>query len=146
MMKDTFTINELAMFTSLSTRTLRNYLAAGFLNGDKVNGAWQFSPEQVQAFLENKAVQPAMLAKKNAIVFDFMGSKPDKQDKICTILDLTAKDAVNASMFFCQRIPDLTPELEFHFASNPLGKGVRLILSGSPNDVLSLLNQYYSRE
>ena len=145
-MKDTFTINELAMMTSLSTRTLRNYLATGFLNGDKVNGAWQFSPEQVQAFMENKAVRPAMLAKKNAIVFDFMGSKPDKQDKICTILDLTVQGAVDASVFFCQKISALEPELEFHFASNPLGKGVRLILSGSPKDVLGLLNQYYDRQ
>ena len=145
-MKDTFTINELAMMTSLSTRTLRNYLATGFLNGDKVNGAWQFSPEQVQAFMENKAVRPAMLAKKNAIVFDFMGSKPDKQDKICTILDLTVQGAVDASVFFCQKISALEPELEFHFASNPLGKGIRLILSGSPKDVLGLLNQYYDRQ
>lgn len=145
-MKETFTINELAMFTSLTTRTLRSYLATGFLKGDKVNGVWQFSPEQVQAFMENKAVRPSILAKKNAIVFDFMGSKPEKQDKICTILDLTAPDAVNASVFFCQKISDLAPELEFHFASNPLGKGVRLILSGSPKDVLRLLNQYYSRE
>ena len=145
-MKETFTINELAMLTSITTRTLRSYLATGFLKGDKVNGVWQFSPEQVQAFMENKAVRPSILAKKNAIVFDFMGSKPEKQDKICTILDLTAPDAVNASVFFCQKISDLAPELEFHFASNPLGKGVRLILSGSPKDVLRLLNQYYSRE
>ena len=145
-MKDTFTINELAMITSLTTRTLRNYLTAGVLEGSKVGGVWQFTAEQVQSFMENKAVKPSVLARKNAIVFDFMGSRPEKQDKICTILDLTAQAAVDASVFLCQKISELEPELEFHFASNPLGKGARLILSGSPKDVLGLLNGYYSRE
>lgn len=144
-MKESYSINDLAMITSLSTRTLRNYLNMGFLEGDKENGAWVFSHEQVQAFMENKAVQPAMRAKKNGIVLDFMSMKPEKQDKMCVILDLTAKEALSASTFFCRKISECEPEAELHFASDVLGSGVRMILSGSPRDVMSLINQYYSQ-
>ncbi|MBE5774567.1 MAG: helix-turn-helix domain-containing protein [Clostridiales bacterium] len=144
-MKDSFSINDLALITGLSTRTIRTYIAAGFLSGEKNNGAWVFMPEQVHAFLQNKAVQPAIKAKKNAIVYDFMGTKPYNHDKMCTILDLNDKEALSASVFFCERISKYAPETELHFASDPLGPGVRLILSGSPKDVMSLLNQFYNQ-
>ena len=145
-MKDTFSINDLALITGLSTRTIRTYITTGFLSGEKNNGAWVFTAEQVHAFMQNKAVQPAVKAKKNAIIFDFLGAKPYNQDKMCTILDLSAKDALGASAFFCIKISECSPEAELHFASDPVGTGVRLILSGSPKDVMNLLNQFYNKQ
>ena len=100
------------MITSLSTRTIRTYISTGFLNGEKVNGAWQFTPEQVEAFTQNRTVKPSIKAKKNAIVFDFLGTKPEKQDKMCTILHIATKEAVKASMFFCEKMNDCMPEAE----------------------------------
>lgn len=144
-MKDTYSINDVALITGLSTRTIRTYISTGFLSGDKMNGTWAFTPEQVEAFVQNKAVQPPIRAKKNAIVYDFLGMKPYKQDKMCMILDLTTSEAVSSSVFFCQKISTCAPEAELHFASDPLGSGVHLILSGSPKDVIDLVNQYYSR-
>lgn len=145
-MKDSFSINDLALITGLSTRTLRNYLAAGVLKGEKVDGVWTFTDEEVNAFTQNKAVQPSIRAKKNALVFDFMGAKPYNGDKMCVILDLPSQaEIVTAPMFFCQRISAYAPEAELHFAADPLGSGVRLILSGSPRDVMDLLNQYYQQ-
>ncbi len=145
-MKEFFSINDLALMTGLSTRTIRTYITSGFLTGEKNNGAWAFTAEQVEAFTQNKAVQPAIKAKKNAIVFDFLGSKPYNQDKLCTILDLSVKDALSASVFFCEKISELSPESQFHFASDPVGTGVRIILSGSPKDVMGLLNQFYDKQ
>ena len=145
-MKDAFSINDLAMITGLSTRTIRTYITAGFLSGEKIDGAWVFTHEQVLAFIENKAVQPSIKAKKNAIVFDFLGTKPYNNDKMCTILDLAAKEALTASVFFCEKISECSPEAELRFASDPVGTGVRLILSGSPKDVMNLMNQYYDKQ
>ena len=110
-----------------------------------MDGAWTFTPEQIEAFTQNKTVKPSIKAKKNAIVFDFLGNKPEKQDKMCTVLDLTTKEAVKASLFFCDKISDCTPETELQFASYQTGNGVRLIISGSTKDVMDLLNQYYNR-
>ena len=144
-MKDTFSINDVAMITSLSTRTIRNYIAAGFLTGEKVNGAWTFTPEQVEAFTQEAAVRPSIKAKKNAIVFDFLGTKPEKKDRMCTILHIASKEAARASMFFCEEISHLKPETELQFASDPAGSGARIIISGSPKDVMELLEKYYKQ-
>ena len=145
-MKEAFSINDLAMITGLSTRTIRTYITTGFLSGEKIDGAWVFTHEQVLAFIENKAVHPSIKAKKNAIVFDFLGTKPYNNDKMCTILDLAAKEALTASVFFCEKISECSPEAELRFASDPVGTGVRLILSGSPKDVMNLMNQYYDKQ
>lgn len=144
-MKTTFSINDIALITGLSTRTIRTYVSTGFLSGDKSNGNWTFTSEQVETFLKNKAVQPSLRAKKNAIVYDFLGTKPYKQEKMCIILDLTSSEALSVSAFFCQKISSCNPEAELHFASDPLGTGLRLILSGSPKDVMGLVNQFYCR-
>ena len=145
-MKDVFSINDLALITGLSTRTIRNYLTAGDLSGEKTNGAWTFTAEQVEAFVQNKAVQPSIRAKKNALVYDFLGTKPFGKSKMCVILDLAAMDALTASVFFCESISAYSPEAELHFASDPLGNGARLILSGSPRDVMDLMNRYYEQK
>ena len=146
-MKDTFSINEIAMMTGLSTRTIRNYMAAGFLTGEKVDGAWTFPAEQIESFTQNPAIEPSIKAKKNALVFDFLGTKPFGQDKMCSVLDLTTKEAMKASVFFCDRISKISnPDVELHFASYLFGTGIRLILSGSPRNVMDLLNQYYHAE
>ncbi len=142
-MKDTFTINDLALMTGLSTRTIRNYMGMGYLSGEKINGCWTFTAEEVEAFTQNKAVQPAIKAKKNAVVFDFLGTKPYSGDKMCVILDLASHEVMSASVFFCSKISEFSPEADLHFASEPFGPGVRLILSGSPRDVMNLLNQFY---
>ena len=143
-MKDVFSINDVALMTGLTTRTIRNYITLGFLSGEKVDGAWSFSAEQVEAFLGNSAVQPAIRTRKNSIVFDFMGTKPFNGDKMCMVLDLNGIAAQRASLFFCERISACKPEGELNFASYPLGGATRLILSGSPRDVMGLMNQYYS--
>ena len=144
-MKDAFSINDVALMTGLTTRTIRTYITMGFLSGTKVDGAWSFTPEQIEAFTQNPNVQPSIRAKKNAIVFDFLGTKPRGGDRMCTVLDLELSEAMKASVFFCEKMSSITPESEIHFASEPIGAGVRIILSGSPNDVLGMLNQYYSR-
>ena len=72
MMKDTFGIDAIVMMTGLSDRTIRSYIADGLLRGDKSSGSWQFTAEQVDSFLNNKAVLPALRSKKNAIVYDFI--------------------------------------------------------------------------
>lgn len=143
-MKETFTINEVAMMTGLSTRTIRNYISAGFLSGDKSCGSWQFSTEQIDAFFQNKMIRPTLRAKKNAIVYDFIGNKPYGKAKMCVVLDLPSDDLHQASALFCRYITGYEPKSELNFASDSIGGGARIILSGADSDVLNLLNRYYA--
>jgi len=145
-MKEFFNIEDVAMITGLSTRTIRHYIADGFLEGDKSTGAWQFTADQLDVFLQKEVIKPAVRAKRNAIVYDFLGSKPQTQGKICVVLDLPSSHEMETMMFFCKYISELEPDAELRFASDKLGKGLRVILSGSDKDVMELLNQYYKSQ
>lgn len=142
-MKELYNIEDVALMTGLSTRTIRHYIAEGFLEGDKSTGAWLFTSEQIDLFLQKDVIRPAVRAKRNAIVYDFMGSKPQNQGRMCVILDLPSNHEMEIMALFCKRISEMEPEAELHFASDRLGKGLRIILSGSDKDVRNLLDHYY---
>lgn len=143
MMKETYNIEEVALMSGLSTRTIRTYIASGFLKGEKEGGAWQFTSEALEEFFANKAVAPAVRAKRNAIVYDFVSTKPDGSEKMCVLLDLPLNRAAAATAFFCKYMSGVKPERELRFASDRLGKGARVILSGSEEDIMKMLSQYY---
>ena len=143
-MKDTFGIDAIVMMTGLSDRTIRSYIADGLLRGDKSSGSWQFTAEQVDSFLNNKAVLPALRSKKNAIVYDFISGEPKSFDKMCVVLDLTSPAADHASSRICKYLADMEATEELHFASDRVGKGVRITLSGCASDVIALMNRFYT--
>ena len=58
-MERTFTIEDVAAFTGLTDRTLRTYLQEGRLAGEKVDGAWRFSPGDVQRLFQDAGAQRA---------------------------------------------------------------------------------------
>lgn len=134
-------INELAQSTGLSTRTLRTYLANGILRGDKCDGAWSFTPEQVEAFVTDKAVEPSIRAKRHALVYDFLGQKPAGDRKVCMILDLPLSETEIAKEMLCAEIKQMDPHGAFRFGAGTDSKGGRIILTGSVEDVLPLVNR-----
>ena len=142
-MKDFFNIEDVAMMTGLSTRTIRNYLADGFLKGDKSSGAWQFTAEQVDAFLQNRTVRPTLRAKKNAVVYDSMGAQHKEADSMCVVLDLPSDQANRASALFCRYMCEAEPAAELRFAADRVGGTARILLSGCDSDVMALLQRYY---
>lgn len=141
-----YTINEVAMMTGLTTRTLRNYLKMGFLEGEKVDGAWQFCAEDITAFIENPNVKPSIQAKKKALVFDFLAQDTKRENEICTILDLYADEAEAEEVcaFFCQTI-NCSAGGKLHFSFERNGKNTRIILTGYEEAVMEILNAYYER-
>ena len=76
-----YSINDVAMMTGLSTRTIRNYIKMNLLDGEKVDGVWKFTEENFQSFVENPNVKPSIQAKSNAIVYDFMLDNHKKKMK-----------------------------------------------------------------
>ncbi len=146
-MEKYYSINELALMTGVTTRTLRNYLQMNVLAGEKMNGAWQFTEEDVSEFLSNPSVQPSIQAKKNAIIFDFLADRKKKTNEICVVLDMnmSIEEAEEISGFFCEKINQLgaNPRIRFAFERN--GENVRVILSGEEMLVKQLLEEYYQK-
>ena len=48
-----YSLNDLALMTGFTTRTLRNYIKQGLLNGEKQNGVWQFTADEIDRFFRN---------------------------------------------------------------------------------------------
>ena len=71
-MKETYTIEDVAAMSRLSTRTIRNYMSMGLLEGEKTDGVWQFTAEQFSAFLRQDMVRQSVRAKANGMVYDFL--------------------------------------------------------------------------
>lgn len=137
-----YLISHLTLITGLTDRTIRNYIASGILKGEKINGIWHFTPEEVDAFIKNPAVRPSIIAKNNSAVYDFMLNDSKKEEGACVILDMPKAKIKETAEFFCYRISN-GDYSNIKFSFDGLYKTPRVILCGKPEDVFGLINEYY---
>ena len=140
-----YTINEIAEMSGLSTRTLRSYLKSGILEGEKVDGVWRFSSEQVLAFLNHPSTLPSIEAKRNALVYDFMSDRYKKINSMCMILDLPCdqEESVETMQFFCDAVNRCEAGENLKLAYAQSGGQVRVILTGAEECVMQIMQEYY---
>lgn len=108
----------------------------------KIDGIWQFTPEEIDEFLSNPNVEPGIKSKANAVVYDFMADTEKKINKICSVLDYIMDDdeAAELSEYYCKVMnnsADTALKYEKH------GKNVRVIISGPEDFVLEAINGWY---
>lgn len=136
-----YVIGHLSMITGLTDRTIRNYLNVGVLAGEKIDGVWHFTPEQVDQFLSHPMVRPSILAKNNAIVYDFLREDKKTSRQVCMILDIPNKDRKAIAAFFCERI-NSRPYQNMHFAFDGAEPTSRVILRGEAADIFPLVQEF----
>ena len=145
-MQDTgkyYVINHLVMFTGLSDRTIRNYIASGILQGEKINGLWHFTPEQVEEFVRHPAVRPSILAKNNGLVYDFLLDTKKTGQEMCVILDTPCADKKTVAECFCYSI-NSGGYHNIQFSFDGVMETSRVILKGDAAEVLRRVNEYNS--
>ena len=138
-----YLISHLVLVTGLTDRTIRNYLAQGFLEGEQINGMWHFTPEQVEKFLAQPAVRPSILAKHNGIVYDFLMENKRRKKENCVILDLPGEDCKAVGEYFSYTISN-GDYRNIRFSFDGMGVTPRVILSGDAEEVLRLVNAYHN--
>ena len=146
-MQDTgkyYVINHLVMFTGLSDRTIRNYIASGILQGEKINGLWHFTPEQVEEFVRHPAVRPSILAKNNGLVYDFLLDTKKTGQDMCVILDTPCADKKTVAEYFCYSI-NSGGYHNIQISFDGVMETSRVILKGDAAEVLRLVNEYNSK-
>ena len=142
-MKESYTISDIVAITGLSDRTIRNYISQKVLEGEKIEGAWRFTPEQLSTFMNDRNVLPGIRAKKNAIIYDFLSDSHRREQELCLMVDLPGADSQAVSSFFCNVINDGGYEsIRFSFDSLG-GQTPRVILKGKPDQVLGLMQRFY---
>ena len=138
-----YTLGHLVMFTGLTDRTLRSYIKLGLLKGEKINGLWHFTPEQVESFIANEAVRPSILAKNNALIYDFILDRKKSEPECVIVLDITNGNCKEVSEFFCYNITTGGYHHINFSMDGPRGKYPRVILKGYTEQVMRLVNAYY---
>lgn len=136
-----YLISHLVLITGLTDRTIRNYISSGILQGEKINGLWHFSPEQVESFVSHPAVRPSILAKQHALIYDFLLENKKDTSEACMILDIPGKNKKEAAEYFCYRISTENFQ-NIRFSFDGLADVPRVILKGSTADVLKLVNGF----
>ena len=139
MTKDFYSINELSTITGFTTRSLRNFIQMDFLKGKKIEGEWQFSPEQIENFLLNSNIKQGIKSKQNSVVYNYLLNEELQKNKICTIIDLTlsANERKSLSEKICQIINDSGAQVEFRFFSQK--DKTRIIIAGEKDFVKQIL-------
>ena len=137
-----YLISHLVLATGLTDRTIRKYIASGILKGEKIDGLWHFTPEQVESFIRHPAVRPSILAKSNGLVYDFLLNDRKKEPEACMILDIPNADRKTLAEFFCCRISEGNYR-NLRFSFDGVGKTPRVILKGDAGEVLALVQTYY---
>ena len=142
-MDGTYNLNELSLMSGFTTRTLRTYLNQGLLKGEKTNGAWRFTAEEVDAFFAQPFVKEGLRIKQSAVVFDFLADRRVKSGRACVVLDLPASraEAMAISDLFCEQMRKAADAM-FKFDWD---NGVcRVILSGAEDQVAGIVRAYYA--
>ena len=144
-MNGKYNLNDLALMTGFTTRTLRNYLNQGLLHGEKENGMWQFPAEEIDRFFREPFVKEGLRIKRSGIVFDFMADRRKKEERFCMILDIPAsvKKGNEISEFFCDRMKEVS-DARFNFGWD--GGICRVILSGAADSVAQIMKAYFDAE
>ena len=143
-MQDTgnyYLISHLVLLTGLTDRTIRNYIAMGVLRGEKINGMWHFTPEEVESFVQHPAVRPSILAKNNGMVHGFLVDTNKMKEEACLILDIPQRDKKEIAEFFCYQISNGGYH-DIQLSYDGAGKLSRVILIGNAAEVICLANAY----
>lgn len=145
MEKEFYTINEISNMTGFTTRSLRNYIQAGQLNGEKIDGIWQFSAADFENFISDPNVAPGIKTKNNHVVYDFLADEGKIENQICSILDLSmnSEELKEFNEYFCSAMENCSSakfKMEFHE-----GK-MRAIISGPEDFVVDTINGWYKKK
>ena len=136
-------ISQVALMTGLTTRTLRNYINMGILQGRKEAGRWQFSEAEVTDMMEHPFVKEEMQIKDRAQVRDFLNRQASEQAAACMIYDLPGEEAELESC--CKALVDLfnrcyaKAENQLSYNYDDKRQTGRFIFSGSPDMIGEML-------
>jgi excisionase family DNA binding protein len=94
-----YTVEDIAKMTSLTSRTIRNYLKDGSLKGKKIGGQWRFTMDDIKNLFDNGSFAHEIRDAKKSQVLDFLeGVDTDITGdvQICAIADVycTGEEAV----------------------------------------------------
>ena len=92
-MEKLYTVEDIATMTSLTSRTIRNYIKDGLLKGRKIGGQWRFTEEDIKDLMNNGTYMEEHIINCKQDILDFIDGVNTFADNIgdiqtCSIIDL----------------------------------------------------------
>lgn len=140
MIKDKYSIIEVAKMSGLTPRTIRNYLKDGLVHAVKENEKWVFTVDDFTDMLSNSFVSPAVKAKNNAPVFDFLADDKKQNDSVCMVIDriLNEEETVQFISKVCS-LQAAAGDVEMRLEKKE--NNIRIVLTGPESAVKKLYLQ-----
>lgn len=140
MIKDKYSIIEVSKMCGLTTRTIRNYLKDGLVHAVKENEKWYFTVDDFTDMLSNSFVSPAVKAKNNAPVFDFLADDKKQNDSVCMVIDriLSEEETVQFISKVCS-LQAAAGDVEMRLEKKE--NNIRIVLTGPESAVKEMYLQ-----
>ena len=137
--RETYTIEDVAQMTGLSSRTIRTYRKMGLLDGALQGNTWTFTPEQVGKLLNEPYAQGAIEAKRNAIWTDVLQDTGKQVPSLCTTADFPVTGAQGANALLDRLLEQLPAGVRMNYCYDHRRNLVRIYLSGPKDLILPVL-------
>ena len=141
--KQEYTISEVILMTRLTDRTIRNYIKLGLLEGEKKNGVWVFTKEQVSKMMSEPYVKQAIQIKRDVMIDHFLKEQRKKEASLCSVLDYPSIQE-NVAQRLCDTAIDYMntqkpKNVELSYSYDHQACLARFIVKGPTQRVMELL-------
>jgi excisionase family DNA binding protein len=147
--KKLYTVEDIAKMTSLTSRTIRNYLKDGSLQGAKIGGQWRFTMDNIKRLFNHRDFLNDMHDHKKQQILDFIDSvNTDMQGEIqvCAIIDCYCENSKAGHQIYDKlvkvinnRRDDDLPPAKFYYEFVEKEKKARFTLFGEPDYIVKTL-------
>jgi excisionase family DNA binding protein len=143
-----YTVDDIAKMTSFTSRTIRNYLKDGSLQGKKIGGQWRFTMDDIKRLFNNSEVLVDLNSQKKQQIMDFIdGVNTDIEGKIqvCTIIDYYCENQKAGHKMYEKLVTvinnrkDNTPPAKFDYEFIEKESKARFTLFGDPDYIIKTL-------
>lgn len=130
-----YTVEDVAKITGLSTRTIRNYLKDGKLQGKKVGVQWRFTEDNIKELFSFGDISDSMHEARHQMVLDFLQKKKIEEPEACAIYAIPCSSGEQAQDL-CQPVLEFVNRIKsqgkLNFSFQYLDGAARFYLVGEP--------------
>jgi excisionase family DNA binding protein len=142
-----YTVEDIAKMTGFTSRTIRNYLKDGSLQGRKIGGQWRFTMENIKGLFNNGVFLGDISRKNKQRVLNFLsGAYSEIQGKlqVCTIVDCYCESQKEAKKIYDKlvtvintKVDDAPAKFDYEFSGK--NNKARFTLFGNPEYIVKTL-------
>lgn len=144
-MEKFYTVDDVAMMTGLTSRTIRTYIKDGVLRGKKVGVQWRFTEAEVKELFKDKKVEREVADAKNKLIYNFLEKREADTERSCMVVDCPLKSEAEEEKLSEELMEFINSyqwgsDFQFSYQLFKDEKIARFIISGALKEVLKIIH------